>query len=189
MGSRGRRVTPGAAPGVNPEVRMLAERASARRLALLGLVEVVPGDYWSRREPGEPWTARNHLEHVATADALLRDAIAAACTGEPLSVPYEARRAHLMTEVAPAQLAGVLERMTWERSLTTRALDRLPGEALDAVLMLPGVVDQFGRATAWPLRQLLTAWAEHDTVHEHGIRLAVTAPPDAGALAVATRLR
>ena len=164
---------------------MAAERAMARRLSLLGLVAVVPPSYWARREAGDDWTARQHLDHLATADGLLRRALASADTGEPLGDGYAALRTRLMEGVESLGLDQVVAAMANDRDRTLRELESTPAALLDVIVVLPGVTDPFGNSTGWPVRQFLSAWAEHDTVHELAIRRAITTPPDAASFAVA----
>jgi hypothetical protein len=149
----------------------------------------VPGDFWARREPGEEWTARNHLEHLATADALLRETIDATGRRADLDVSYIERRAQLMGSVEGASLAELRERMETERSATIASLARFDALLLDDRVLIPGAVDSFGQGIAVPLRTMFTAWAEHDTGHEVAIRTAITTHPDAASLAAAARFR
>ncbi|HEX6029835.1 MAG TPA: DinB family protein [Tepidiformaceae bacterium] len=171
------------------EVRLLAERASVRRISLLGLLEVIPPDFWPRREPGEEWTARNHLEHVATADALLRETIDAVVRQADLEVSYIERRAQLMDAAAGVSLLELRDRMETERAATIASLAGVDALLLDELILIPGSVDSFGQGVALPLRTVVTAWAEHDTGHEIAIRTAITTHPDAASLAAAARFR
>ena len=166
---------------------MAAERAMARRLSLVGLVAVVPPPYWSRSEVGDEWTARRHLDHLATADELLRRTLASAANGEPLGIGYDALRAALMDGVEDLSLDEVVVVMADDRERTQQHLEAIPAALLDVVVPLPGVTGPLGNPTGWPVRQFLSAWAEHDTVHELAIRRAITTPPDAAAFAVAAR--
>lgn len=169
---------------MNPELRVLLDRANARRMSLLGLVAVIPDDLWGRRESSGEWTARQHLAHAATADQLLRETATRA-----LTIGYEARKAELLAAAEPASAAELVSRMCQERAGLTAFFVALDTATLDGVIRIPAATDAWGRPVEWPLRSLLTAWSEHDTGHDLAIRRAVTTPPDAGALAAAAARR
>ena len=168
---------------MNPEVRVLLDRANARRLSLLGLVAVVPDDFWPRREGADSWTAHEHLAHVATADRLLLETISHEAAGS-----YEARRAALLEAATEKPIPDLVASMEWEREHLAGSLKHLSTTTLDGYITA-GVRDAWGREATWPVRALLAAWSEHDTGHELAIRRAVTAPPDASALSAAARRR
>lgn len=169
---------------MNPEVRVFLDRANARRVSLLGLVDVIPDQFWARREDRDSWTARQHVAHVATADELLLETI----PGEA-AAPYEVRRSELLTAAAEWPMPDLLARMERERARLAAWLEGLSLLSLDGYIKAVGVRDAWGREVSWPVRALLAAWAEHDTGHELAIRRAVTTPPDAAALSTAARRR
>ncbi len=170
---------------MNPEVRVLLERANARRISLLGLVDVIPAQFWSRREDTDSWTARQHLAHVATADELLLETL----SEEGPAASYESRRSELLAAAEEWPIRDLLARMERERARLAASLDGVSFLSLDGHIQAAGVRDAWGREAAWPVRALLAAWAEHDTGHELAIRRAVTSPPAAAALSAAARRR
>jgi hypothetical protein len=152
-------------------------------VSLLGLVEVVPEDFWSRRGETGSWTAHEHLAHVATADELLIETLSGN-TAEP----YEARRSELFAAAREESVADLSARLHSERARLAGWLKHLPPTMLDRYI-IAGVRDAWGQEVAWSVRGLLAAWSEHDTGHELAIRRAITTPPDASALSAAARRR
>lgn len=179
-----------------PELGVLAGRAAAAREQLEALIAVVPGDYWDRREAGDAWTARTHLQHLATIDAPTRALFAAATAGSALgpfgadsAATFEAARAALLDSVANLPVPTLVERMRAERAAALGALAVLGARELDVPVVLPGVVDAWRRPVSVPLRQYAAAWAVHDAGHAAAIRRAIACPPSPGDLALAARLR
>jgi uncharacterized damage-inducible protein DinB len=169
---------------VNSELRVLLERANARRLSLLGLVEVIPDEYWSKQEDAGSWTAGQHLAHAATADELLLETVSGAREAR-----YENLRAVLLSDAEGEPLHALLARMERDRARIAAWLDGLSHDWLESMIELAGLQDSWGRPVSWPVRALLSAWSEHDTGHELAIRRAITAPPDATALSAAAPRR
>jgi len=179
-----------------PEVRVIVERAAARRASLEGLIEAIPADYWARRATGEAWSAHDHLAHVAGIDALTSETltqilggeraawIAGATTPEMLAT----RREALLDEAAGMAVAALRERMRETRAELVELLAGLDTGHLEVTVLVAGVVDAWGEPLAVGLRRYLASLPEHDTEHEHAIRQAISAPPDLSAVALTRRL-
>ena len=179
-----------------PEVRVFFERAGARRQALLGLVEVIPTTYWPRTAPGDAWSARNHLEHVATADAFLEDIAARLVNGAEtwLAGTSDPRalfvaRAEAMRRFEGVPLDAILEAMTVARTHLARPLAGLERSHLLEPVFIAGHVSAWGEPRAITFGSYLDAWAAHDSAHESAIRDAVSTPPDLVTVALTRRLR
>jgi hypothetical protein len=179
-----------------PEVRVFLERAGARRQSLLGLVAAIPPAYWPRTAPGDAWSARNHLEHVATADAFLDDIVARllegaeawlAGTAEPRELL--AARAEAMQRFEGLPLDALLESMRVARTRLAQSLAVLERSHLLQPVFIAGHVSAWGEPRAVALGSYLDAWAAHDSAHEPSIRDAVSTPPDLATVALARRLR
>ena len=179
------------------EVTTLLGRAASRRLALLDLLDVVPGDYWQRRETGSPWTARNHLDHVATTDIAMVDVVDAALRGANELEPFGtgqvevalARRQAAIDAVADETLEAATGLLVEARARLVEALSGLRPEHLEAQVILAGAVDAWGHQQTMELRQYLAAWTGHDSEHAEGIRRAIANPPGPGDLALRARFR
>ncbi len=176
---------------MTPELRALVEHAAARRAMLIGLVDAIPADGWSRQAPGDEWNARRHLDHVATVDGLLQPFVTEAARGAGTvwlggAAPGALERLRLAAADEAGELAipEVLARMRHERAGMTRAIADLPPSALECAVC---VHDANGEARSWPLRQYLGYWAEHDTEHESAIRAAIRTSPDLAAVMLARR--
>lgn len=179
-----------------PEVRVFLQRAEGRRHALLGLVDAIPPALWSRTAPDDAWSARNHLEHAATADAFL-DALVAdllagaetwlARTTDPAMLL--AARAEAIQRFEPLPLDGVLEAMAEARTNLFSSLGRLERSHLLAPVFVAGHVSAWGEPRAVTFGSYLDAWAAHDSDHDAAIREAVSTPPDLVAVAMARRFR
>lgn len=174
-----------------PEVRVLLERAEARRQSLLGLVEAVPEDYWGRGESQDSWRARTHLEHLAAMEPLVArlltdvvaegvGVVAGAVTMEELGRARE--RAMAVFEGKP--IAELREAMGEGLARVRQALGKLEPGHLDAAVSIGGATDAWGQPVTWHLREYLRTWAEHDGEHEAAIRAAITTPPDLSAVAL-----
>jgi hypothetical protein len=179
-----------------PEVRVLLERANARRLSLLGLVAAIPHGYWSRVAPGDSWSARNHLEHVATADAFLEEVVSSVVRGSETWLAGTsdqpallAARTEAMTRLAPLSLESIVATMDETRGSLARQLARLDRTHLLGPVFIAGNVSAWGDRVPVALSSYLAAWAAHDSIHEATVREAVSTPPDLVAVAMARRLR
>lgn len=179
-----------------PEVRVFLERAGGRRHALLGLVEAIPLALWPRTAPGDAWSARNHLEHVATADAFLDTLVADLAAGaETWLARTSDQQALLAARIEAMQLfetlplEGVLEAMAQARSELVSALGELERTHLLVPVFIAGHVSAWGEPRAITFGAYLDVWAAHDSDHEAAIREAVSTPPDLVAVAMARRLR
>lgn len=179
-----------------PEVRVFVERAGARRQSLLGLVAAIPTAYWPRTAPGDAWSARNHLEHVATADAFLDGIIASlvdgaetwlAGTADPRDLL--AARAEAMQRFEGAPLDAILKAMTLARTRLAQSLAVLERSHLLEPVFIAGHVSAWGEPRSITVGSYLGAWAAHDSAHESAIREAVSTPPDLVAVALTRRLR
>lgn len=166
------------------------------REQLEALLDVIPEGYWERREAGDPWTARTHLQHLATIDDPTRALFAAAGGGGTLAPfgviaagPYEAARAVLLDSVADLPVAALVGRMRAERAEALAALAALGVDELDTPVLLPSVVDAWRRPVTVSLRQYAAAWAVHDAEHTAAIRRAIARTPGPGDLALAARLQ
>lgn len=178
------------------EIAVIIGRAAAAREVLEQLIDVVPDDHWERREPGSRWSAREHLQHLATMDAPTAELFEQAAT-RPTVAPLGARdaaelvlgREALLASVAELSIEALRERMEAERAHTYEVLTTLEPPALDAAVLLPGIVDAWGRVQQVSVRQYAAAWAAHDLEHAEAIRRAVTHQPSPGDLALAARRR
>lgn len=179
-----------------PEVRVFLERAGARRQSLFGLVEAIPPAYWPRTAPGDAWSARNHLEHVATADdflgSLILDIVRGAepwlaGTADPRGLLFA--RAEAMQRFESLPLEALLDAMAGARSMLVESLARLEPAHLLGPVFFAGHVSAWGEPLPITFSSYLDAWSAHDTAHEAAIRDAVSTPPDLVAVAMARRLR
>lgn len=179
-----------------PEVRVFFERAGARRQSLLGLVEAIPSTYWPRTAPGDAWSARNHLEHVATADTFLDDIVARMVDGAETWLAGTAdahgllaARAEAMQRFDGLPLDAILDAMAVARTRLARSLAVLERSHLLKPVFIAGHVSAWGEPRAITLGSYLDAWAAHDSAHESSIRDAVSTPPDLVTVALTRRLR
>lgn len=168
-----------------PEVAVIARRAAARRAMLDGLLDAIPTSYWEQRAPGDAWSVRNHLEHVATADrpllALLEEArrgTGEAWLGGPEPGAFLRARDEAMTEVSALPIGDLRDLLCASRAAVETALATLPFAACECAVRVAGAEDRWGMPVAWPLRTYLASWAGHDGLHEAAIRNAITSPPD-----------
>jgi hypothetical protein len=180
-----------------PEVRTFFERAMVHRQLLDDLLDVIPGELWSRRARGEEWSARNHLEHLATADDLLGRDLGRVIGGasqvwlggsRDAAAVGEQRRA-AMEAVADEPVSELRRRLGQSRSDTIETLQRLEPWHLETLLFVPGMANSWGEPFRLSLREYLAAWPSHDSEHEAAIRRAITAPPDMSAVALTRRRR
>jgi uncharacterized damage-inducible protein DinB len=178
-----------------PEVRTFVERATTHRELVEQLLDVIPGEYWFRRAAGEEWSARKHLEHLATAEDLLVEDLQRVIDGATqvwLGGSQDAsatarRREEAMQAVAEEPVSALRERMHASREHTLTVLARVDAGHLEATLLVPGVTNPWGEPLRLSLREYLAAWPAHDTEHEAAIRRAITAPPDLSAVALTRR--
>jgi hypothetical protein len=172
---------------MEPVVRVLLERADARRVSLLQLVDAVPAELWSRGVAGDSWTAFSHLAHSLSTDAVLATLIG---RFEQTSLEeLAALRIAALESSAALELKTLLD-LAGERRETIRTLlAALPPAALDHRLSWHLDPRGWGRSVSLSLYAYLEAWAVHDTEHEHAIREAISTSPDLSAIAHARRLR
>ena len=76
------------------------ERAVVHCRLLDDLLDVIPEELWSRRAASEAWTARNHLEHLTTADDLLAGDLARVVDGARHAPGWAAARTRVVSEDA-----------------------------------------------------------------------------------------
>jgi hypothetical protein len=176
---------------MTPETAVLLQRAAARRLILEGLLDSIPPDSWERQAPGDAWSARSHLAHLATIDELVLPIVRQASDGNPvlwLGGPepgdLELKRTAALVSVAGASTAQLRAAMSATRETVARAVGSLPQHALERLVRMARTEDGWSVPAAWPLRTYLAGWAEHDGVHEEAIRRAMTAPPDFSTVAL-----
>lgn len=171
---------------MSPEIRSLLARAATNRFILAQLIDQVPADRWDRYAPGDTWSVRDHLCHLATSDDLV-----ALLLEEPedgafrLGIDLQYMRIPVMGEMCERSLAEILAAMVEARR---RLEATLSARCDDAALALPVIIDTPGE---WPsarqmsLRAYLAAWAEHDVEHTAAIRAAIVTPPSARDLSLA----
>jgi hypothetical protein len=169
-----------------PIVRVLLDRADARRGSLLGLAEVVPVQYWERRVAGDDWSAHHHLAHALSADALVAEAVRS-FSAEALTT-LVSRRLEALQAALDAPLPALLERALADRARLREALAALGPEALEAEVPLR-TDDSWGQTRSLSLLAYLETWAGHDSEHEAAIRAAIAVPPDMAGLARAMQRR
>lgn len=176
-----------------PVVRVLFERALARRESLLGLVEVVPGDYWTRSAGGDSWTAYTHLAHALTADNALADLADLLAGGAgPVrltAAAMYAERERCIQSSADLSPAALVVQAGRSRDRLTRQFGLLAPADLDRVLVweLPG--GSLPAEVSISLFAYLEQWAVHDSGHEGAIRAAISTTPDLSAVAHIRRMR
>lgn len=176
---------------MDPEIRVLIERAQARRVSLDAFLDVLPGTMLDRIAEGDRWTAANHLEHLATVDELVAELVADATRG--MSTLWlggsdrpgrlEDRRLAAMSAVAGTPMPGLRELMHSQRQGLLAHIAGLQPGSLDATVLIAGAVDRWGTPVAWTVRAYLAGWVEHDPEHEAAIRRAITTPPSPGLVA------
>jgi hypothetical protein len=180
---------------MEPEQRVFVERARARRWQLEALVAAIPEGYWDRRAPGDDWSARDHLAHLATVDQLVVELLDAlrqgqqAWLGGPEPAALERRREDARLRVRGEPTGVLLATMRAERGRALAALRSSPATLLDGTVRVASVLDAWGRATSWSLRAYLASWIEHDDLHAEAIRRAITVPPDLSTVLLARRAR
>ncbi len=179
-----------------PEVRVFLERANARRQSLLGLAAVIPEGYWPRTAPGDLWSARNHLEHVASADAFLEDMVASLVAGTETWLARTTDpgdlvsvRAAAMAALAPLPVDDLVSAMGESRVALAASLALVDRAHLLAPVFVAGYVSAWGEPRPVAFSSYLDTWAAHDGAHELAIRDALSTPPDLVAVAMARRLR
>lgn len=178
-----------------PEVRVILERAAARRAMLDGLLDVIPVEDWERRAEGDAWTIEHHVQHLATVEGLVIATVEAIRTGEAevwaggseqLTGFMEAR-AMAMAEVAHLEPVELRARMAESRAAMSVAVARLEPRELETTVRIAGVVDSWGRPIGMSLRAYLQAWPEHDVEHDAAVRRALRARPDLSTAAIVRR--
>lgn len=179
-----------------PEIRTLVERAATQRALLDDLLDAVPDGYWPRRAAGEAWSARQHLEHLATIERLLREDVGrvreaggvAWIGGSADVAEFAAAREAALAAVADESTGGLREQMAANRGELVGMLAGLNVEELELAVAFPGVVDSWGGPLRWSLRRYLAAWPAHDVEHAAAIRAALATPPDLSTIAITRRL-
>jgi hypothetical protein len=176
---------------VVPEVQVLVQRAMMRRSTLEDLVAAIPPSYWARQAPGDDWTAAAHLRHLATVDDFIVEILDAVRSGQPEvglgSSAIEDRRLEAIRSLEGSPLEEVVQRLRTSRPTALALVARLGPVELEAVVIAERTVDAWGAPLRWPLRTYLAAWAEHDDVHAHAIREAVSTHPDLSAVMLTHR--
>lgn len=180
-----------------PELRVLVERAEARRASLDGLLDALPADYWSRVAAGEAWSIHDQVAHLAGSEALiggmLREVVGGAARvwvggTEDARALLEFRQRAL--EVwAGAGVDSLRAATSDARMALNEGVAALQQGQLECTVHVAGAVDRWGEPLAWPLRQYLAAWTAHDPEHEASIRRAMTTPPDLSTVALTQRRR
>ncbi len=176
-----------------PEVRVLIERAAARRLALEGLLDALPDDYWGRSAPGDGWPIRSHVEHLATIEGLVAETVRTVQVGDRYVWAGGANTTAALAELRAAQMASVAgatrealrAAMARSRAGLVAALASLEPVHLDAAVLVAGVVNAWGKPVGFSLREYLGAWP--DVEHDAAIRRALETPPDLSAAALVRR--
>jgi hypothetical protein len=163
-----------------PEIRTILERAWARRESLLALIATVPADYWARRAGDDAWTARNHLEHLATIDDVVVPLLKS--PAPVLDEALLAARESVMQAVAGMEVVDLVQRLEASRRDLVGTVARLGLEALGREIRLPAR-DAWSPPGAISVRAYLAQWAEHDALHEGAIRRAIANQPGPGDLA------
>ena len=180
---------------MNPVVRVLVQRAESRRHSLLDLVRVVPDEYLGRTAAGDAWCARDHVIHaLAVDDPMARLFFAVAST------PTVSELSSAMSRLADARAEAIRERqhLTVEalvataeasRRLLVEALAELAPDHLDVLIPIPGARTAWGEPLGLTVFQYLEQWANHDSVHEESVRMAVATKPDLSTVALTQRRR
>lgn len=181
---------------VIPEVHTLIERAAAARERLVGLLEVLPAEYWERRAPDDRWCVRDHAAHTAAVDELVTELLRGASgeaalwlgdTGDPAVLhALRERRRVAFAEEPPAPMIAAMGRA---RDGVVGALVRMDGAALDLPLFVAGVVNGWGQPIGFTLRTYLAQWAVHDLAHDAAIREAIRQPLAPGDIVAGARIR
>jgi DinB superfamily len=178
-----------------PEVRVLIERAAARRFALEGLLDAIPADYWARSAPGDAWPVRGHVEHLATIEEMVAETVRAINSGDREAWAGGAstvqalgeRRGSLMAAVGASSNGQLRERMASSRNDLAWSLAALEPAHLDAGVLVAGIVDTWRQPVRFTLRQYLSSWPEHDVEHDASIRRALATTPDLSTAALVRR--
>ncbi len=178
-----------------PELQVLLDRAAVRRAILDGLLDVIPTSDWGRRAEGDAWTIENHIQHLATIEALtietiagvVRDEHEAWAGGTERVADLMEARARSMARVEELEPGELRARMAESRAAMMRAVAGLEPQQLDATVRIAGLTDSWGRPAGMSLRVYLRAWTEHDMEHDAAIRRALQAPPDLSTAAMVRR--
>lgn len=181
---------------IDPEVRVLLERAERWRAELDSLLGVIPRDHWVRAAPGDPWPARTHLAHLATIDAPVTELFEAATSGAHELLPFGAATMDDLRGARAALLDTATERADGEllaclapaRRRAMEALSRLSARHLDLPVRFPAA-GAWSRPASVTLREYAAAWATHDGEHAAAIRAAIATAPSPAAMAAAASLR
>lgn len=180
-----------------PELRVLVERAEARRASLDGLLDALPADYWGRVAAGEAWSIQDQVAHLAGSEALiggmLREVASGAArvwvggTQDPGALLDFRQRALEVWAGEPTE--SLRQAAAESRRALKEGVAQLQHGHLECTVYVAGAVDRWGEPLAWPLRQYLGAWTAHDPEHEASIRRAMTTPPDLSTVALTQRRR
>ncbi len=180
-----------------PELRVLVERAAAHRAALESLLDVIPADYLPNRGPGDGWSVRNHLEHLATVEDFVVEtletveggAAEAWAANEPTLARLLERRSQRMAAVENFAVGDLRARMASSRQSLVLRLSALDPARLETPVMVAGLVDAWGQPRRFSLREYLRSWPDHDVEHAFAIRAAISTRPDLSVAAMARRRR
>ncbi|MBA4180160.1 MAG: hypothetical protein C0506_06175 [Anaerolinea sp.] len=180
-----------------PELRVLLERAEARRASLDGLLDALPADYWGRVAAGEAWSIQDQVAHLAGSEALIGAMLREVAGGamrvwvggieHPQGLIEMRERA--LDVWKGASVDTVRKAAAGSRQALAECLAALVHRHLDATVHVAGAMDRWGGPLAWPLREYLATWTAHDPEHEASIRSAMTTPPDLSTVALTQRLR
>lgn len=175
-----------------PELRVLIERARARRMSLEGLLDALPPDYWDRVAAGEGWSIRRQVIHLSGADRMVSELLEEVAggarrvwVGGTRDAGELSRRRHQpLAELAGRPQAELRAIAASARTQLIERMARLGPERLEAAVHVAGAVDRWGEPLEWSLCEYLAAWTGHDPEHEASIRRAMTTPPDLSTVAL-----
>lgn len=180
-----------------PELRVLLERAEARRASLNGLLDALPADYWGRVAADEAWSIQEQVAHLAGSEALiggmLREVVSGAARvwvgGTEDAQTLIDFRLRALEVWDGASVTSLRNAAADARKALNEGVAALQHSHLECTVHVAGVVDRWGEPLAWPLREYLGAWTVHDPEHEASIRRAMTTPPDLSTVALTQRRR
>lgn len=180
-----------------PEVRVLVERAMARRVSLEGLLDALPEHFWERVAPGEVWSIRQQVAHIGHTDEVMALLLAEARDGrrEVWVGGTDDAREFLEVRSAAVMRAGELgidelrAIAVSSREQVVEAVSGLENEHLEAGIRIAAAVDRWGVPVLWSLREYLAAWTAHDPEHETSIRAAMVTAPDLSTVALTQRTK
>lgn len=180
-----------------PELRVLLERAEARRASLDGLLDALPVEYWGRVAAGEMWSIQEQVAHLAGSEALIGGMLREVASGaarvwvggtDDATALLGFRQRDLDVWVG-AGVESLRQAAVDARKALNEGVAQLQHGHLECTVHVAGAVDRWGELLAWPLREYLDAWTAHDPGHEASIRRAMTTPPDLSTVALTQRRR